>query len=128
MGNLIVYLAATLHEQTWDELNDHLAIEIVENCDPAHIRNSVLSLLLLMSITDDLRNLRNTEYIEFRYVTQNAMQLAQIIQEILKTRQVTPALEQQIDSLLWSQEFDDSEMEALKRLEKLLSDGSVAVG
>jgi hypothetical protein len=81
-----------------------------------------------MSITDDLRNLRNTKYIEFRYVTQNAMQLAQIIQEILKTRQVTPALEQQIDSLLWSQEFDDSEMEALKRLEKLLSDGSVAVG
>ncbi|MGB6166080.1 MAG: hypothetical protein WBD58_23505 [Geitlerinemataceae cyanobacterium] len=56
------------------------------------------------------------------------MQLAQIVQEILKTRQVTPALEQQLDSLLWSQEFDDFEMEALKRLEKLLSDGSVAVG
>lgn len=37
VGNLIVYLAGTLHEQTWDKLNDHLAIEIVENCDPAHI-------------------------------------------------------------------------------------------
>lgn len=56
------------------------------------------------------------------------MQLASIIQEILKTRQVTPALEQQIDSLLWSREFDDVEMETLKRLEQILSDGSVVVG
>lgn len=75
-----------------------------------------------------MRNLRNTKDIEFRWSTQSPMQLAQIIQEILKTRQVTPALEQQLDSLLWSQEFDDSELEALKRLEKLLTDGSVAVG
>jgi hypothetical protein len=87
-----------------------------------------MSLLFLTDITDDPRNLRNTKDIEFSYVTENAMQLAQIVQEILKTRQVTPALEQQIDSLLWSQEFDDSEMEVLKRLEKLLTDGSVAVG
>lgn len=75
-----------------------------------------------------MRNLRNTKDIEFRWSTKSPMQLAQIIQEILKTRQVTPALEQQLDSLLWSQEFDDSELEALKRLEKLLTDGSVAVG
>lgn len=81
-----------------------------------------------MGITDVLRNLRNTKDIEFRWSTESPMQLAQIIQEILKTRQVTPALEQQLDSLLWSQEFDDSELEALKRLEKLLTDGSVAVG
>ncbi|HIK32992.1 MAG TPA: hypothetical protein IGS17_21820 [Oscillatoriales cyanobacterium M59_W2019_021] len=55
------------------------------------------------------------------------MQLAQILQEILKTRQVTPVLEQQIDSILWSRDFDDTEMETLKRLEQILSDGSVAV-
>ncbi|RMG11184.1 MAG: hypothetical protein D6728_09250 [Cyanobacteria bacterium J055] len=65
--------------------------------------------------------------IEFRYFTQKTMQLAQILQEILKTRQVTPVLEQQIDSILWSRDFDDTEMETLKRLEQILSDGSVAV-
>jgi hypothetical protein len=87
-----------------------------------------LSLWVWTDITDDLRNLRNTKDIELSYITKDAMQLSQIVQEILQTRRLTPALEQQIDSLLWSREFDDSEMETLKRLEKILSDGSVAVG
>ncbi len=56
------------------------------------------------------------------------MKFTQIVQEIVKTRKITPDLEQEIDELLWSREFDESEMAALKQLERLLSEGSVVVG
>jgi hypothetical protein len=56
------------------------------------------------------------------------MQLIQLIQEIVKTRRVTPTQEREIDALLWSKEFNEAEMEALKRLEELLAEGQVLVG
>ncbi|MDY6939561.1 MAG: hypothetical protein SWY16_18160 [Cyanobacteriota bacterium] len=56
------------------------------------------------------------------------MKFTQIVQEIVKTRQITPDLEQEINELLWSKEFDASEMDALKQLEKLLAEGSVMIG
>jgi hypothetical protein len=56
------------------------------------------------------------------------MQLIQLIREVIETRRVTPAQERQIDAMLWTQEFDEAEMEALKKLEKLLADGKVLVG
>ncbi|PPT08868.1 hypothetical protein CKA32_004967 [Geitlerinema sp. FC II] len=45
--------------------------------------------------------------------------------EILHSKQLTPELERQLDAMLWSREFDDLELAALRELETSLVNGAI---
>jgi hypothetical protein len=48
-----------------------------------------------------------------------------IVQQIIEARVLTPALETQINHLLWSRALDPCEAEALHKLAEVLLNGSV---
>ncbi len=48
-------------------------------------------------------------------------QLAELANEVMQTRRVSPSIEERLDSLLWNREFDRDEMAHLKRLEEALA-------
>ena len=43
------------------------------------------------------------------------MKLFNILQEVLKTKRLTPEVEQQINRLLWANDLDSQDMEALEQ-------------
>ncbi len=53
------------------------------------------------------------------------MQFLEVVRKALETKTMTPALEQQLDELFWSQEFNNSEMAALSILIEALADGTI---
>ncbi|GEM_PF-1695992 len=53
------------------------------------------------------------------------MKLADVVQQVLETKVLTMAVEDQIDGLLWSPEFDHRDQAALEQLIALLCDGTV---
>lgn len=53
------------------------------------------------------------------------MQFLEAVRKALETKKMTPALEQQLNSLFWSKKFDKSEMAALGILIEALADGTI---
>lgn len=53
------------------------------------------------------------------------MKLSDVVQHVLETKVLTLAVEDQIDGLLWSPEFDHRDQVALEQLITLLCDGTV---
>ncbi|MCW6035281.1 hypothetical protein K4A83_03200 [Spirulina subsalsa FACHB-351] len=53
--------------------------------------------------------------------------LLDIIQEIARLGKITPELGQELDILLWSRSFDDSEISILRQLDQWISSGLVQV-
>ncbi len=53
------------------------------------------------------------------------MQFLEVVRKALETKTMTPVLEQQLDELFWSQEFNNSEMAALSILIEALADGTI---
>ncbi|MDC0835503.1 hypothetical protein POG22_21260 [Geitlerinema sp. CS-897] len=53
------------------------------------------------------------------------MSVIDTILEILHSKQLTPELERQLDAMLWSREFDDLELAALRELETSLVNGAI---
>ncbi len=53
------------------------------------------------------------------------MKLKYLVEQALQDQILTPAMENQINDLLWSQEFDAADMEALGQLIQVLLDGTI---
>lgn len=53
------------------------------------------------------------------------MKVTKIVDDILNTKIITPEIEQQIESLMWSKQLDHQDLEALEKLLDVLSKGAI---
>lgn len=56
------------------------------------------------------------------------MPVIDTILDIIRTQRLTPEMERQLDTLLWSREFNSIELAALRRLETLIATGKIRLG
>ncbi|MBO9998279.1 MAG: hypothetical protein J7641_04595 [Cyanobacteria bacterium SID2] len=56
------------------------------------------------------------------------MSVLDTILEILQTKRLSPEMERRLDAMLWSREFDEVELAALRELESLLENGVIHLG
>ncbi|OLP17244.1 hypothetical protein BST81_17455 [Leptolyngbya sp. 'hensonii'] len=53
------------------------------------------------------------------------MRLKTIVEQVISAKTLTPSVENEINHLLWSKEFDTVDMEALSKLIDVLLNGTV---
>lgn len=53
------------------------------------------------------------------------MKLKEIVEQVITIKVISPGVEKEIDDLLWTQELDKKDMEALEQLIEGLSNGTI---